>query len=303
MARPMEKGCRYFPLDVDFYVDPKLKRLRSVCGRKAESVIIRLWCKIYEDNGYYLPFGEYELLELADELGDDFSVSYIGEVVARCCQHGIFNDAVYKAVGVLTSAAIQKRYLAIKTKQKVIPIYSDYWVCKPSDFGGDFDKLLLKLQFFGINGEETAVNAEKTGVNTEETQQKKSKGNENKGKKSKPSPGGDPIAVFADGDDVLEAAVRDFIENRKQRKKPMTPLAITKMLGKLQSLATAAGVRDKHRYMMECMDCSIRRDWSDVFAYQDFVDTPATETVKGSGKDEPRDIAADADLAALFGGD
>ena len=54
MARPRKTGLEYFPLDVDFYNDLKVRKLmRNYGGGKAAFVYIAMLCKIYE-SGYYM---------------------------------------------------------------------------------------------------------------------------------------------------------------------------------------------------------------------------------------------------------
>ena len=53
MARPKKSGLSYFPLDVDFFEDPKIKILRARYGRDGIVFYIYLLCEIYRQ-GYYI---------------------------------------------------------------------------------------------------------------------------------------------------------------------------------------------------------------------------------------------------------
>ena len=51
MARPIKTGTDYFPLDVE--LDIKMDFVESRYGNDGFSTIIKLWQKIYAENGYY----------------------------------------------------------------------------------------------------------------------------------------------------------------------------------------------------------------------------------------------------------
>ena len=52
MARPIKTGLNYFPLDVDFFNDPRISAVTVVHGIKGQAAVIMLLCAIYR-NGYY----------------------------------------------------------------------------------------------------------------------------------------------------------------------------------------------------------------------------------------------------------
>lgn len=189
MARPEKAGCQYFPLDCNFYNDRKVRLLRAEFGAKAEAVLIRLWCAIYQDAGWYARIDEDEIALMAESMGKGFTAGYIREVILGACRRGIFDDAVFAKHRVLTSEGVQKQYLTIKAKKKIIPVIREYWVLNEAFFKGENEQLLLKLQFFSVLAEKTAVNAEETPVDPEKTKQKESKGKESK---SAPAAAEDP---------------------------------------------------------------------------------------------------------------
>ena len=58
MARPKKLGLEYFPLDVNFYRDIKIRKLmRTNGGGVSITIYILLLCHIYE-TGYYMPWDE-----------------------------------------------------------------------------------------------------------------------------------------------------------------------------------------------------------------------------------------------------
>lgn len=180
MARPAQNGCPYFPLDCDFFEDRKLKLLRGEFGGRAETVIIRLWCSIYSDKGYYCHFNEDDATLMAGDLG--FRAGYIQDVVYGACKRGLFDEGVFTRFGVLTSAAIQARYAAVKRKKSTLQVIREYWLLDTSERGENGEPV-LNVSFFSVSGEKTPVIAEETAVSDGKTPQSKVK--ESKVKKSK----------------------------------------------------------------------------------------------------------------------
>lgn len=96
MARPELTGCPYFPLDCAYFEDRKLKLLRGEFGGKAETVVVRLWCMIYSDQGYYVKVDDDDIVLLADSLGRGFEANYMSNtdklnVSAQMADRGIMN--------------------------------------------------------------------------------------------------------------------------------------------------------------------------------------------------------------------
>ena len=120
MARPTVKGLKYFPFDVGFFRDKKIRLLRGQHGADGVEVYQRILCACYEgDNGYYLPWNANEDYALmAEDTG--YSEEKVRLIVSSCLNWSLFDDTLFKAGNVLTSRSIQRRYFgAIKeTKSK-----------------------------------------------------------------------------------------------------------------------------------------------------------------------------------------
>ena len=310
MARPEQNGCQYFPLDCNFFADRKVRLLRSEFGAKAESVLIRLWCMIYADEGWYTRIDDDEIALLSESMGPGFGVDYIREVIFGSCKRGIFDEAVFTQFGVLTSASVQKRYLAIKTRKKTIPVIREYWLLDETFFQGENEPLLLKLRFFTVNAEKTAVITEETQVNTEITPQ--SKGKKKKEKQSKDNAakaavgsvkqGNECDAIFrefAGEDTTLLTDLFAFRESRAEKKKPMTTLACSRLCSRLDELTTRAHVQNRSGYMCAMLDKAILNGWQGVFPVDDFKDSAPVHT-SAQGADRPRVITADTPIVDLL---
>ena len=115
MARPQKKGLDYFPLDVNFYGDIKVRRLmRNNGGGKAAFVYVTLLCKIYE-SGYYMVWDDDMSFMLSDITG--FEEGMIRETVKSCLKFGLLDKDMYDQHHILTSRGIQNRYFeAVKRR-------------------------------------------------------------------------------------------------------------------------------------------------------------------------------------------
>ena len=61
MARPLEPGLSYFPLDTGLFDDDKLFDIQNEFGPLGEVVYLRSLCLIYK-NGYYFEFSSMDKL-------------------------------------------------------------------------------------------------------------------------------------------------------------------------------------------------------------------------------------------------
>ena len=57
MGRAIKQGLEYFPFDIDFFQDIKIRKLIRYQGGKAITVYTLLLCIIYRD-GYYTKWDE-----------------------------------------------------------------------------------------------------------------------------------------------------------------------------------------------------------------------------------------------------
>ena len=53
-GRPVKQGIDYFPLDVDFFSDIKVRKIVRACGPQSAYILICLQCNIYKNEGYYI---------------------------------------------------------------------------------------------------------------------------------------------------------------------------------------------------------------------------------------------------------
>ena len=81
MARPSKQGLSYFPFDIDFFSDLKIRKLIKYQGGKAITVYTLLLCNIYKE-GYYMRWDEELPFAISEQTG--FEEAYIREVI-KCC--------------------------------------------------------------------------------------------------------------------------------------------------------------------------------------------------------------------------
>lgn len=100
MARIAKSGLEYFPMDIDFFQDIKVRKLIKRQGGKAVTVYALLLCLIYK-NGYYMQWDD-ELPFIGSE-STGFDEAYVSEVIKTCLTLGLFNKKLFDNEQILTS--------------------------------------------------------------------------------------------------------------------------------------------------------------------------------------------------------
>lgn len=164
LARPIKKGIDYFPLDVDFLRDIKIRKVMRACGSAAPTILICLLGNIYRDEGYYMKWDEDTRFLVADDVGT--SEASVDEVVKKSIQVGIFDSKLYDQHQILTSHGIQERY------KKAAYQKSD------SSIDNKYDLLNVNHIDNGVSNSGNSVNhAESTQSKVNESKEEESKGN------------------------------------------------------------------------------------------------------------------------------
>ena len=117
------KGVKYFPLDV--CIDSKLEGIENEFGIKGFAVIVKLFQRIYGQEGYYCEWNDEVMLSFATRtclLGG----SVVSEIVTSAIKRGIFDKKIHDRYGILTSKGIQERYLKITNRRKESVIKKEY---------------------------------------------------------------------------------------------------------------------------------------------------------------------------------
>lgn len=173
MSRPAKTGLDYYPMDVGFLRDKKVRLLRAEFGASSVVFVLYVLSKVYEGDGYYLKWDKDECLIAADELRE--SPAYIGEVLQGCLSRSLFDERVFQMFGVLTSAGIQRRYLRGCEKRDVIEIFQEYWLLNVDNKNDVPVGIRNKVAFLDISGGKNLINSPGNPVNSPGNPQSKVK--------------------------------------------------------------------------------------------------------------------------------
>lgn len=120
MARPVKDGLDYFPLDVDFAVNPKTEAIMGEFGAKGVLLMIYLLSAVYR-KGYYLMWDKLEQMQLVNRVQGS-SPEMANQIVDRLVAYGTFDKELFNSAKVLTSLRIQETYFdAIKRRKTPKP--------------------------------------------------------------------------------------------------------------------------------------------------------------------------------------
>lgn len=162
MARPIKQGLDYYPLDVGFLQDVKIRRIMRACGIQSIPVLISLLANIYRNDGYFLRWSPDMSFLIADELG--VSEGAVTATVDKAVQVDFFNANMYECYGVLTSEGIQSRFFEAASRRREVRYDARF--------------LLIKVNVY-----KNLVNVDNNPVNVDDNPQSKVK--ESKVKESK----------------------------------------------------------------------------------------------------------------------
>ncbi|WAX12365.1 hypothetical protein DO134P1_00027 [Dorea phage DO134P1] len=173
MARPRLKGLLYFPFDIDFFEDNKIRILKA--RYKSDGVLIYLFllCEIYRE-GYYIKVDDDFEYIISDELGID--QNKVKQVLNFLLKRSLFDNTLFSLDKVLTSAGIQRRYqLGIKERMRKsrTPLeVGRYWLLNEED-----TEPFIKCTLFEDNPGKHRGFSGKNSLNSEKNDTKKSKVN------------------------------------------------------------------------------------------------------------------------------
>lgn len=132
MARPLKQGLDYFPLDVDFFEDIKVRRIKKDFGGESVSVLMAILCTIYRDEGYYANYNDDFLFLLSEQLG--IKEHTLESVIERSVEVGFFEEHLFDKEKILTSRGIQKRFFEAVSRRKKVIYEPDYMLIRINDY-------------------------------------------------------------------------------------------------------------------------------------------------------------------------
>jgi hypothetical protein len=173
MARPIKQGLDYFPVDVGFFHNKKIKNLRRAKGTIGVMTYFNLMCRIYE-NGYYYRFDDIDELsmDIAEEIACEqlrATASRVTETINYLVGRGILDEELFKR-GIISGQAMQEQYV-LATKAAKRKVNMDVHLLVDVD---------LVVQKNSVSAEESEVSSEETKDTSEvSTQNKIKESNEN----------------------------------------------------------------------------------------------------------------------------
>lgn len=261
MARPRKNGIEYFPFDVDFFSDKKIRILKSRFGADGITIYVYLLCETYK-NGYYIQLDEdYEYI-IADDLG--MSNEKVKQVLKFLLERSLLDSTLFQSDTVITSHGIQRRFQeAVKSRgtKSGIEVEEKYWLLNEQE-----TQPFIKCTLNHDNSKNNAGYSEKKPSYFEKNGIKKSKEKESRVKESKEknNKAASP-PVYYPNDEKLNQAFADFVDMRKQMKKPMTERAVSLAMNKLKELsATSSGSMDND-VAIKILEQSTMNCWQGLF--------------------------------------
>jgi len=165
MGRKPETGLSYYPFDIDFFSDIKIRKLIKYQGGKAVTVYALLLCLIYK-SGYYMRWDDELPFICSEQTG--FEEAYISEVIKSCMALGLFSRELFDSEKILTSKGIQQRYETIlKLCKRKSPIKEFSLISS--------EKKAISSEEKGISSELIPISSEEKAITSEEMPQKKRK--------------------------------------------------------------------------------------------------------------------------------
>ena len=184
MARISKPGLDYYPLDVNFFQDRKVRRISNRHHAAGIAALTSLLCLIYKEKGFYVAWNQDTLFDISQEVCCE--EEEMQAIIDDCLSVGLFDTYIYKEYGILTSQAIQEQYHKIITDSRrkyKLPL-ERFWLIKEGEDGTENNSAEIRNN---INSKGTEVyeaeshivgaevNAIKTGINITATEVTKTK--------------------------------------------------------------------------------------------------------------------------------
>ena len=184
MARISKPGLDYFPLDVNFFQDRKVRRISNRHHAAGIAALTSLLCLIYKEKGFYVAWNQDTLFDISQEVCCE--EEEMQAIIDDCLSVGLFDTYIYKEYGILTSQAIQEQYHKIITDSRrkyKLPL-ERFWLIKEGEDGTENNSAEIRnnINSKGTEVDEAEshivgaeVNAIKTRINITATEVTKTK--------------------------------------------------------------------------------------------------------------------------------
>ncbi len=225
MGRKKQEGNYFFPVDVDFFSDRKIKILKARYGTDGLTIYLYLLCEIYK-TGYYLQIDEDTEFIISDDL--KMSSNKVKQVLNFLLERSLFDNTLFQSDKVLTSAGIQRRYQKmIKTRALKTPITVErFWLLSEEE-----TESFIKVNSFFNSSEKNGDFSEKKEDFSRKNNTKENKSKINKKEKDKEK------ETVPQGTYFPDAAVNNMFLAYLKTRNQLTPEQISLLKAKLLSLS------------------------------------------------------------------
>ena len=279
-------GLNYYNVDTDRYQDIKIKRLKKDFGCSGIAVFDYILCEIYRVKGCFIAWDESTVFDVAEYFG--IKESLVNEIVNYCCVVGLFNRELLTNGRILTSLAIQKRYLeaCLKAKRSNIEIPKNFKIPEESN----------------IVPEECEIIPEESPITPQVCRVVK----ESKGKESKVEENADFLSkiIVAFQESYFDVFQVEYVVMAKGKERAAVGTLVKSYKSKYPkstSIETIQGLRD---YFDSC--CQIQDPWLQKNMSLPMIVSKFNEinnTLKNGKNSKHRSIASQsADIDALVAG-
>lgn len=198
----------YFPTQVNIFEEVAMELIEAKYGMKAETAVMKLLCKIYKENGYYIPWNDEQCTLFSNKAGRDITAEEMQGIVDILVEKGFFDKDTFWAHQILTSVEIQKVWLEATKRRKRDFESLPYLLVKveeenkkgdkagKSDKGGKKEECMQNPE----DCMQDADNSTEKEDNSEQSKEKKNKVEQNKENERKELP---PLTPPGENGDVL----------------------------------------------------------------------------------------------------
>lgn len=302
MARPISKGISYFPLDVDFMQNLKIRKVIQACGPNSIAIIMLLLGNIYGDEGYFMRWDEDVCFLITEALG--VKDVYTLETVKKCLQVGLFDENLFNKYRIITSKGIQSRYFEITKRRRKVEVINQYLLVNVAETND--------ICPVDVNVAETLVNVAETNVNVNNNEVIARKSTQSKVKESKVNnnintnnnnslykgQNVNSFTVCVDNftkNDELKKQLTSFARLRASKKKSFTAETFKLFLEQLKSLSG-----NDETAMLEILRASIMNGWVNIYPLKDDTGMSKLDNYYMT-KERQTDEFTDAELKDMFG--
>lgn len=111
-------GIQYYPISVILFDEVHMELIDAKYGMKGTAAVMKLLCKIYKENGYYLTWNEEQCALFANKAGKEINAEEMQGVVDILVGKGFFDKETYENHQILTSIEVQKVWLEATKRRK-----------------------------------------------------------------------------------------------------------------------------------------------------------------------------------------